>query len=93
MLYLFFLARRIAEINDDEEDKCYDLLLLMELLTHLLSKDFIDFSGPGQYIRLITLSFTTTFYLLSLVIFHYNEIKTNIKNQDFYQNKNHLRIP
>lgn len=40
------IARRIAEINDDEEDKCYDLLLLMELLTHLLSKDFIDFSGP-----------------------------------------------
>ncbi|CAI9742263.1 exportin-4-like isoform X1 [Octopus vulgaris] len=40
------ITRKIAGINDEEEEKYYDIVLLMEMLTHLLSKDFIDFSGP-----------------------------------------------
>ena len=32
-----------------EEDQYRDILLLMELLTNLLSKDFIDFSQCGEY--------------------------------------------
>lgn len=33
--------------DDEEEDRYNDILLMMELLTNLLSKDFIDFSDPG----------------------------------------------
>lgn len=31
-----------------EEDQYQDLLLIMELLTNLLSKEFIDFSDTGK---------------------------------------------
>lgn len=31
-----------------EEDQYQDLLLIMELLTNLLSKEFIDFSDTGE---------------------------------------------
>lgn len=31
-----------------EEDQYQDLLLIMELLTNLLSKEFIDFSDNGE---------------------------------------------
>uniref|UniRef100_A0A0L8FKH8 Exportin-4 n=1 Tax=Octopus bimaculoides TaxID=37653 RepID=A0A0L8FKH8_OCTBM len=40
------ITRKIAGVHDEEEEKYYDIVLLMEMLTHLLSKDFIDFSGP-----------------------------------------------
>lgn len=33
--------------KEDEEDQFRDLLLLMELLTHLLSKEFIDLAPQG----------------------------------------------
>lgn len=37
-------------VGDDEEEERYnDILLMMELLTNLLSKDFMDFSDPGMY--------------------------------------------
>lgn len=37
-------------VGDDEEEERYnDILLMMELLTNLLSKDFMDFSDPGLY--------------------------------------------
>ncbi|MEQ2183497.1 Exportin-4, partial [Goodea atripinnis] len=32
-----------------EEDQYQDLLLIMELLTNLLSKEFIDFSDNGEF--------------------------------------------
>lgn len=41
-----FVGRRTVS-DDEEEDRYNDILLMMELLTNLLSKDFIDFSDPG----------------------------------------------
>lgn len=41
------MGRRRAE-STAEEDQYQDLLLIMELLTNLLSKEFIDFSDTGQ---------------------------------------------
>lgn len=41
------LGRRT--VGDDEEEERYnDILLMMELLTNLLSKDFMDFSDPAE---------------------------------------------
>lgn len=40
------LGRQRAE-STAEEDQYQDLLLIMELLTNLLSKEFIDFSDTG----------------------------------------------
>lgn len=34
-----------------EEDQYQDLLLIMELLTNLLSKEFIDFSDTGMSVH------------------------------------------
>lgn len=34
-----------------EEDQYQDLLLIMELLTNLLSKEFIDFSDTGEVFK------------------------------------------
>jgi hypothetical protein len=36
--------------KEAEEEQFRDLLLLMELLTNLLSKDFIDLAPHGNYI-------------------------------------------
>lgn len=38
-----------------EEDQYQDLLLIMELLTNLLSKEFIDFSDTGEVFKKIYL--------------------------------------
>lgn len=40
------LGRKRADVAA-EEDQYQDLLLIMELLTNLLSKEFIDFSDTG----------------------------------------------
>lgn len=37
-----------------EEDQYQDLLLIMELLTNLLSKEFIDFSDNGEFSRFLS---------------------------------------
>ena len=44
---LFFLCsgKRVRNASQEEEEKYLDILLVMELLTNLLSKDFIDFGG------------------------------------------------
>ena len=39
---------RLSLESAAEEDTFHDILLLMELLTNLLSKDFIDLSPPGE---------------------------------------------
>lgn len=41
-----------------EEDQYQDLLLIMELLTNLLSKEFIDFSDTGE----LTVSFIINYW-------------------------------
>ena len=43
--------------KEAEEEQFRDILLLMELLTNLLSKDFIDLAPQGNY-----LSFIQTLY-------------------------------
>ncbi|ESO89303.1 hypothetical protein LOTGIDRAFT_106479, partial [Lottia gigantea] len=40
-------GKRIVDASEDEETKYRDILTVMELLTNLLSKDFIDF-GPAE---------------------------------------------
>lgn len=48
MEFALIVGRRT--VGDDEEEERYnDILLMMELLTNLLSKDFMDFSDPGMY--------------------------------------------
>ncbi|GAB1608778.1 exportin-4-like [Argonauta hians] len=37
------ISRKICGPSDEEEEKYCDIVLMMEMLTHLLSKDFIDF--------------------------------------------------
>lgn len=37
-----------------EEESFADIQLLMELLTNLLSKDFIDLSPPGLYLIILS---------------------------------------
>ncbi|XP_061176526.1 exportin-4-like [Saccostrea echinata] len=41
-------AGRRTVSDEEEEDRYNDILLTMELLTNLLSKDFIDFSDPAE---------------------------------------------
>ena len=38
-----------SRYEEEQEDKYNDLLIVMELLTNLLSKDFIDFGEDGRY--------------------------------------------
>lgn len=40
-----------------EEDQYQDLLLIMELLTNLLSKEFIDFSDTGEVFKRIDFAY------------------------------------
>ena len=42
-------AGRKMPSKDVEEDQFGDILTLMEMLTNLLSKDFIDFSYAGRW--------------------------------------------
>lgn len=42
------LIGRVIVAKDAEEDQFSDLLTLMEMLTNLLSKDFIDFGVSGK---------------------------------------------
>lgn len=46
------LGRKRIDVTA-EEDQYQDLLLIMELLTNLLSKEFIDFSDTGMLCRLL----------------------------------------
>ena len=41
-------GKRVVEFSEDEENKYNDILIVMELLTNLLSKDFIDFGESGN---------------------------------------------
>ena len=40
-----------SRYEEDQEDRYNDVLIVMELLTNLLSKDFIDFGEDGKYIQ------------------------------------------
>ncbi|XP_069125670.1 exportin-4-like isoform X1 [Argopecten irradians] len=42
------IGKRIIDASDEEEDRYNDIMLVMEMLTNLLSKDFIDFSDPDE---------------------------------------------
>ncbi|KAJ8315064.1 hypothetical protein KUTeg_007214 [Tegillarca granosa] len=42
------IGKRTSQNDDEEEDRYNDILLVIELLTNLLSKDFIDFSDPEE---------------------------------------------
>ncbi|XP_041355105.1 exportin-4-like [Gigantopelta aegis] len=41
-------GKRVMEFSDEEENKYNDILIVMELLTNLLSKDFIDFGESEE---------------------------------------------
>ena len=41
------VGRQRVDVTVEEEEQYQDLLLIMELLTNLLSKEFIDFSDTG----------------------------------------------
>ncbi|XP_071113997.1 exportin-4-like [Haliotis cracherodii] len=41
-------GKRLVDVSEEEENKYQDILLVMELLTNLLSKDFIDFGEPDE---------------------------------------------
>lgn len=45
------VGRQRADAPAEEEEQYQDLLLIMELLTNLLSKEFIDFSDTGRRAR------------------------------------------
>lgn len=40
-----------------EEEQCEDLLLFVQILTHLTTKDYLDFSGSGMYLSELALSY------------------------------------
>lgn len=44
-----FAGKRVKDASEEEEERYTDILLVMELLTNLLSKDFVDFGEPGTY--------------------------------------------
>lgn len=46
---LCYLGKRVKDASEEEEERYNDILIVMELLTTLLSKDFIDFSVQGKY--------------------------------------------
>ncbi|KAK6169678.1 hypothetical protein SNE40_020678 [Patella caerulea] len=41
-------GKRTIDTSEDEENKFHDILIVMELLTNLLSKDFLDFGPPEE---------------------------------------------
>eukprot|EP00070_Physeter_catodon_P046697 XP_028353591.1 exportin-4 isoform X5 [Physeter catodon] len=45
------VGRQRADVTVEEEEQYQDLLLIMELLTNLLSKEFIDFSDTDEVFR------------------------------------------
>lgn len=51
-----------------EEDQYQDLLLIMELLTNLLSKEFIDFSDTGELTPRLSSANKTGSLLCSLMM-------------------------
>ena len=57
---------RLSLESAAEEDTFHDILLLMELLTNLLSKDFIDLSPPGKLAH----SLLEDYHLLSSILTH-----------------------
>lgn len=59
------LGRHSLEVAA-EEDSFSDIQLLMELLTNLLSKDFIDLSPPGKENHNISINILTYIQLLIL---------------------------
>jgi hypothetical protein len=64
---------RLSLESAAEEDTFHDILLLMELLTNLLSKDFIDLSPPGE----LALSLLQVYHLLSSILtsYHHTEVR------------------
>ena len=38
----------MKDASEEEEERYNDIMIVMELLTTLLSKDFVDFSDPGK---------------------------------------------
>ncbi|OWF40176.1 Exportin-4 [Mizuhopecten yessoensis] len=42
------IGKRVSNASEEEEDRYNDIMLVMEMLTNLLSKDFIDFSDPDD---------------------------------------------
>ena len=71
---------RLSLESAAEEDTFHDILLLMELLTNLLSKDFIDLSPPGELAH----SLLEVYQLLSSVLtsYHYSEARKSCPTED-----------
>ena len=44
---LFLSGKRVQNASEEEEERYNDILIVMELLTNLLTKDFVDF-GDGE---------------------------------------------
>jgi len=40
-------GKRVKDFSEEEEDRYQDILLIMEILIHLISKDFVDFGETG----------------------------------------------
>jgi hypothetical protein len=68
---------RLSLESAAEEDTFHDILLLMELLTNLLSKDFIDLSPPGE----LALSLLEVYHLLysTLTSYQYTEARKSCR--------------
>lgn len=43
--YFLLLAKKRVDSDKDDEEQYNDLLLLIQLLSHILSKDFLDLGG------------------------------------------------
>ena len=46
-LKLSIAGKRVQNASEEEEERYNDILIVMELLTNLLTKDFVDF-GDGE---------------------------------------------
>ena len=52
ILFCFVVGKK-SYAADAEEDQFTDLVLLMQLLTHILSKDYLDFSSGTTSLPLV----------------------------------------
>lgn len=65
--FFFYLDKHVmsSRYEEDQEDRYNDVLIVMELLTNLLSKDFIDFGEDGKYIHSDKVP-SALFYILNI---------------------------
>ena len=52
-LAFLYSGKRVKNASEEEEERYMDILLVTELLTNLLSKDFVDFGGRYLWICIL----------------------------------------